>query len=86
MRVKDLNEFDLKIIGPYETRFRGKVVSLLASTPVGKVGILAHHAPYLSIIKEGKIEFILKSGENKSFELDGGLLKVKNNQATVVYF
>lgn len=86
MRLDELNEFKLKIIGPYETTFQGNIVSLVAKTPHGKVGILAQHAPYLGVLTEGTLDYTFKNGERKNFEIDGGLLKVKDNKATVVYF
>ena len=86
MRYQDLNEFELKIIGPYETSFKGKIVSLVAKTPKGKVGVLANHTTYLGILSTGKIKYTLKTGEDHFFDLDGGLLKVKDNKAAVIYF
>ncbi|MFA4858569.1 MAG: F0F1 ATP synthase subunit epsilon [Candidatus Margulisiibacteriota bacterium] len=79
------NEFNLTIIGPEKTIFQGPAVSLIAKTPTGDLGILAHHAPLVATLKEGEIEYTLATGGKKTFKLNGGLLKVGNNQVTVIY-
>ena len=59
---------------------------MVTKTPLGKVGILANQAPYLGVLIEGAVDYTLKNGERKTFAIDGGLLKVNDNRATVVYF
>jgi F-type H+-transporting ATPase subunit epsilon len=78
--------FELEIIGPCETLFKGKATSLHAETSIGKIGILAQHTPLSAILLPGKITYTSADGKKNELALDGGLLKVNDNQVAVVYY
>ncbi len=50
-------QFRLEIITPEKRFFDGDCESLIFSTPVGKLGVMAHHTPMVASVANGKIEF-----------------------------
>jgi F-type H+-transporting ATPase subunit epsilon len=38
------------------------------------------HAPIIAIIGHGKVKVITESGENKFFDVEGGVVEVKDNK------
>ena len=77
--------FLLEILTPEGKAFSDKIISLQLETPDGKVGVEAHHAPYIAVVKKGIL--MLKKNDNKSLKatLDNGFLQVKgDNQAAII--
>ncbi|OGC05875.1 hypothetical protein A3H38_06735 [candidate division WOR-1 bacterium RIFCSPLOWO2_02_FULL_46_20] len=78
-----MKAFDLEIIYPGKKAFSAKIVSLVAPALDGKLGILARHAPLLSLLRKGKLEAKQADGKEISFDLDSGLLRAENNRVQV---
>lgn len=67
----------------HENLFAGEAESLSAMTTEGEVTVLGHHEAFVANLKPGKISVKTKSGV-KSFDIDGGVLEVSNDQVTVL--
>lgn len=78
-----MSEFQLKIYTQEKKVFEGEVTSLVAPGEMGYLGVLAHHAPLLTTLGEGKLT-IRKGHETNEFMISGGFLEVHNNQATIL--
>jgi len=80
-----MKAFELSIISPEKTVYKGRVVSLVAPAHLGYLGVLADHAPLIAALKKGKIIFKEESGEQKAFQCeDKGFLEVLKNNVTIL--
>ena len=77
--------FNVSILAPEGKIFEGEAESLIAPASRGYVGILAHHAPFITTLGQGKI--IVRDGVGKIIAFDcrgGGFLEVSQNKATLL--
>ena len=66
-----------------ETYFDGEADSMTVPASAGEMTILAEHMPLITTLKPGAI--IVRVGEEtKKFPIDGGVLEVRRDGATVV--
>jgi len=76
--------FQLDILTPSRREFAGQAVSLVAPGSEGYLGILAHHAPLITVLQPGHLDVRLAGGETTSYHVTGGFLEVSANHATVL--
>lgn len=76
--------FRLSIVTPEKVFFDGQVKSLTAPGSEGYLGVLAHHAPLISALKPGKIEFQDANNVTQVIAVSGGFLEVSGNVATII--
>jgi F-type H+-transporting ATPase subunit epsilon len=76
--------FSLRVVSPVETVFEGEVTSVIVPTWDGKVGILAGHAPFMSLLGGGMLEAELPGGGTTSYFLHRGVVKVEDDRVTVL--
>ncbi len=74
--------FKCEIMSFDKTVFSGEIISLIAPGEMGQFGILANHAPMISLLKEGIILLKNQKGEEK-FEIKKGILEVQKNSALI---
>lgn len=76
--------FKLSIVTPEKIVYEGEVSSLIVPGIEGYLGVLSHHAPLITAMKTGKIEF--KDADNKLqiYAVSGGFMEVSNNQSTLL--
>lgn len=85
-----MNTFKLEILLPDKQLFEGEVYSLSVPAADGRLGVLAHHAPLLTLLRKGEIRVETKGGENPRWQIGSGLptivgfLRVENNRAQVL--
>lgn len=68
----------LKIISPEKVVFTGDVESLTVPGTSGPFEILTDHAPIISSLNAGKVEYATKEGL-KSLEIKEGFVEVQKN-------
>ncbi|MEX0652287.1 MAG: F0F1 ATP synthase subunit epsilon [Candidatus Paceibacterota bacterium] len=76
--------FFLTITAVNTKLFEGEVSSVTAPADEGEVTILAHHEPFVSVLKKGIITVRVEGAEPKSFEVEKGILEVGGNKATIL--
>ena len=77
--------FHLQIISPDRIEFDGEVESLVAPVDVGYIGVLANHAPLLSILGEGRVTARNRDGDSSQYLVSGGgFLEVCDNRVVVL--
>ncbi len=76
--------FRLSIVTPEKVYYEGEVRSLVVPGTEGYLGVLSHHAPLITALKPGKIEFRDADDNINIFAVSGGFLEVSNNQATLL--
>jgi F-type H+-transporting ATPase subunit epsilon len=76
--------FQLDILTPSRREFAGEAVSLVAPGSEGYLGVLAHHAPLITVLQPGHLDVRLAGGETASYHVTGGFLEVSRNHAIVL--
>jgi F-type H+-transporting ATPase subunit epsilon len=70
----------LEIITPDQKVYAGDVKLIQVPGLDGSFEIMHKHAPIIAIIGHGKVKVIAESGEKKFFDIDGGVIEVKDNK------
>ena len=78
------NKFDLTIISAESKVFEGKVENILVPGMVGDFLVLANHAPCISSIRPGFLEFSDGSSSKQRYFVSGGIIEVINNMVSVL--
>jgi F-type H+-transporting ATPase subunit epsilon len=72
----------VSVISPEASLFEGEAQSVVVPAFDGEMGILAGHAPLMTLL--GKGELRIESSPPKKFSIEGGFLQIVNNQIRVV--
>ncbi|MDP8244164.1 MAG: F0F1 ATP synthase subunit epsilon [Candidatus Hinthialibacter antarcticus] len=73
-----------RVLSHEATLFEGEVVSVMAPAYEGSVGIMAHHAPYLTTLTKGDLMVRVSDDEVHNFVVDGGVLEVSGGEAVLL--
>jgi F-type H+-transporting ATPase subunit epsilon len=76
--------FKLSIVTPEKVMFNGEVKSLSVPGSEGYLGVLSHHAPLITALKPGKVEYRDMSDRNNVLALGGGFMEVSGNTASIL--
>ena len=76
--------FQLSIVTPEKVVFEGQVVSLLVPGMEGYLGVLSNHAPLITALQPGRIEFQDDQDKIQIFSVSGGFVEVSGNRATLL--
>ena len=72
----------LKIISPEKVIFNGEVESLKVPGIQGSFEVLNNHAPIISSLVKGDVEYKSK-GESNKLSVAGGFVEVKKNEISL---
>ena len=72
----------LKIVSPERVEFDGEVESVLVPGTLGSFEILNDHAPIISSLETGQVEYTTKEGKVELGIL-GGFVEVKKNEVSL---
>lgn len=53
---------------------------------MGRFMVLKNHAPLISVLTEGSVVYQTPDGEEKSYDIKGGLADVENNVISVCIY
>jgi len=76
--------FHLSIVTPEKIFYDDEVKSLVVPGSEGYLGVLSNHAPLITALKPGKLEFQDSHDKHVIFAISGGFLEVSNNQANLL--
>lgn len=76
----------LEIISPHEIVFKGETESVSLPGQMGRFMVLNNHAPLISVLTQGKVAYLTPNGEEKSFDIKGGIADVENNVISVCIY
>lgn len=62
----------------------GEASEILARTPEGELGVLANHAPLLSVLVPGVVEITPVDGDVLRCAVEEGFLSVANNHVSIL--
>ncbi len=71
------------VIGPEASVFQGEADAVMAPAYDGQVGILANHAPFMTLLGRGLLT-VKHGGTEHRFTVQGGFLQVVSNRVRVV--
>ena len=74
----------LEIIAPDKNLYTGEVDLVQVPGSKGSFEILRNHAPIISTLEEGRIKIVDTRGGTTFFEVNGGVIEVKNNKIIVL--
>ena len=74
----------LKIVTPNELFFEGQVEHVMAPGFKGYLGILRGHAPYVTPVTKGDLNFREPGGKTTSLKVEGGFLEVFKDRVLVL--
>ena len=78
------NKFDLSIISAESKVFEGKVENILVPGMIGDFLVLSNHAPCISSIRPGFLEFSEGTSDKQRYFVSGGIIEVINNNVSVL--
>ena len=78
------NKFELSVISAESKVFEGEVENVLVPGMVGDFLVLPNHAPCISSIRPGFLEFSDGSSSKHRYFVSGGILEVINNTVSLL--
>ena len=72
----------LKIVSPEKIEYDGVAERILVPGTMGQFEILNDHAPIISTLQKGTVEYVNKEGKT-SLEIQGGFVEVQKNQVSL---
>lgn len=72
----------LKMVSPEKVVFKGEVENITVPGTLGSFEILTDHAPIISSLEEGTVEYTTSDGR-KQFDIKGGFVEVKKNEVNL---
>ncbi len=75
--------FNLAVLTLEKEIFRGKVESVVVPGKEGELGILTHHVPLVTALKEGELT-IVQEGRRQRIPLKKGFLEVRPNEVVLL--
>ncbi len=72
----------LKIVSPEKVVFNGEVENVTVPGTLGSFEILTGHAPIISSLEVGVVEYTTQEGR-KSMNIKGGFVEVKKNEVSL---
>ena len=82
--AEELQTFHLDIVSAEEQLFKGRVKTMQISGCEGQLGIRHGHAPLLTLIKPGRVSFVLQDDSESMIYISGGILEVQPETVTVL--
>ena len=73
---------NLKIVSPEKVEYDGAAERVLVPGTMGQFEILSNHAPIISTLQKGVVEYINKEGKT-SLDILGGFVEVQKNQVSL---
>lgn len=69
----------LKIVTPERVEFDGTIVSIIVPGTLGRFEVLDNHAPIISSLEKGVVEYTTSDSEKKTLNILGGFVEVQKN-------
>ncbi len=75
---------EVELVAADRVVWSGEATMVLARTTDGDVGVLANHAPILSLLVAGAVEVATVDDQRLVAAIDGGFLSVANNRVSIL--
>ena len=70
----------IEIITPDSKVFEGEIVSVRVPGKKGSFQVLKDHAPIISTLEKGPVVLVKTTGQELKYDIDGGVIEVKENK------
>ena len=67
-----------------QTLFEGEALSVTLPGAAGEMTVLSEHMPIITTLKKGEITVRVEGAEPKIIAIEGGVLEVRRDGATVI--
>ena len=74
----------LEILSPEEKIFSGEVDSVIFPGSEGQFQVLNNHAPIVSSLSSGKIDYIVEKTKKHTIDVKGGIVEVLDNKVNAL--
>ncbi|MEJ2541509.1 MAG: ATP synthase F1 subunit epsilon [Gemmatimonadota bacterium] len=74
----------VRVVAPDRVVYEGESSSVVAPAWDGKVGVLPGHAPMITLLGVGELDVDHVGAGSERFHLAGGVMKILDNQVTVL--
>lgn len=74
----------LEIVTPDKKVFSGEIKLIQVPGSKGQFEVLRNHAAIISTLAAGKVKIVSPDGEKTFFDIQGGVIEVKNNKIVVL--
>jgi F-type H+-transporting ATPase subunit epsilon len=74
----------VEVITPDGPAYEGEAEIIVVPGSAGQLGIMAHHAPFVSSLKPGELHVTDMEGHRHQFATDGGFVEVRRNETLVL--
>jgi F-type H+-transporting ATPase subunit epsilon len=82
--VAEYTPYPVELITPEGAAYADEAQQVIAPGSAGKLGILANHAPLVSLLDAGTLHIIDAGGQTHRFATSAGFLQVRENRALVL--
>lgn len=82
--MPDYTPYPVEVVTPTGISFDGDAQLLVVQGVEGQLGVLANHAPLISLLEPGEIRITDAEGSLHRFAGDQGYLQVRDNRALVL--
>jgi len=82
--VAEFTPYPVELITPEGIAFSGDAERLVVPGAAGELGILANHAPLISLLKPGETRLTDAEGTVRRYATDDGFVQVRKNHAVVL--
>lgn len=76
--------FELSVVTPEKTAINRNVVSVTVPSSDGYIGIWANHAPLMTSMRVGCLEYITEGGVREVLAVSNGFVEVTDNKVIVL--
>ncbi len=76
--------FRVDVVSPDATVWSGDATMVVANTPEGQLGIMAHHEPLMATLRTGAVVVKGADGRTAVIGVHGGFLQVIDNRVTLL--
>lgn len=73
----------LKIVSPEKVEYTGCAVSVKVPGTMGLFEILTGHAPIISSLQNGTVEYTTEDGAHHGLEVSGGFVEVQKDNVAI---
>jgi F-type H+-transporting ATPase subunit epsilon len=78
-------KYELRVVSVERSLFEGEVEFIIANGADGELGVLARHAPLMTILKPGPLRIqVVYGGEEEILFVGGGFMEVLPDRVTVL--
>ena len=77
-------QFPLRVVSVERSLFEGDVEFIVVNGADGELGVLARHAPLMTVLKPGPLKIRITEGNEQILFVGGGFLEVLPDRVTVL--